>query len=154
MRLRYARRPRPRQGRASPSRRAGAPMPRSASPRRTLTSDASDPAPVSRSDQPAPQTAVDQSAADAAVDGPASSAHERTAYARASAPGPAAPIAPHPSAAPPAAATAGDVAVVTPAPEPADDEQPAHPVARWLLEGQPARMDAPYEYVETNQHRT
>jgi hypothetical protein len=50
--------------------------------------------------------------------------------------------------------TAGDVAVVRPSPDP-DDGGDGHDGALtgWLLEGQPQRIDAPYEYEEAAQHR-
>src|SRR6476659_5060793 len=62
-----------------------------------------------------------------------------------------------PSALPPDApseiAAAGDVATVAPfaahGPQ-GEDENGA--LMRWLLEGNPQRMDAPYEYEEEGQH--
>jgi len=80
-------------------------------------------------------------------------AHERPAYARAAPPDPSAPISPPPSAPPPEAASAGAVGVVTPAPDPgAGEHDGQHPLKDWLLDGNPQRMDAPYEYEETAQH--
>ena len=66
---------------------------------------------------------------------------------------PAAPIAPSPTAPPPDALDAGDVGIVTPAPDPEHgDREHSHAVRDWLLEGQPQRIDAPYEYEESGQH--
>jgi len=51
-------------------------------------------------------------------------------------------------------AAAGDVATVAPFSAhgpPGEDENGA--LMRWLLEGNPQRMDAPYEYEEEGQHR-
>jgi hypothetical protein len=78
-------------------------------------------------------------------------AHERPAYARAASSDPDAPISPPPAAPPPEAASAADVGIVTPSPHEAPGEHD-HVVRDWLLEGQPRRIDAPYEYEEAAQH--
>jgi hypothetical protein len=79
-------------------------------------------------------------------------AHERPAYARAPPSDPDAPSSPPPAAPPPEAVTAADVGIVTPAPDDTSSEH-NHLVKDWLLEGQPQRIGAPYEYEETAQHR-
>jgi hypothetical protein len=70
------------------------------------------------------------------------------------APAPDAPVAPHPDAARAAVEPAGDFGIVTPARESRDGWQADHPILRWMLDGQPDRMVAPYEYGTTAQHRT
>src|SRR4051812_4597285 len=71
----------------------------------------------------------------------AADAHERPAYARATAPDPAAPIAPPPSAPHPDEATAGDVAIVTPSPDTTRARHEGESAVKdWLLEGHPQRM--------------
>ena len=94
---------------------------------------------------------LDDTPAPSSDDEQARHAHERPAYARAAAPGPAHPDRPAPERS--TARTWRRPPTWQPCcPASANGHGDEHPLTRWLLEGQPQQMNAPYEYEETAQH--